>query len=477
VLAAGLNVVWGVGLAWTVAVFSTMTERSENFVQLLLTPNGTPVLGHRYWDGRAPEYTTLDGKPFPATESGPWLSGANLSIASPQAGWSVTKPVAPVVEGFTDGLPSPTDWFFLQFRKPHSVGYFVGYDRVSQQRVGYLGRAGFQIQEPAADQAFLLGRVSDPDSGSSGLIAPRGTTQGATPAQYSMFSTEVFSSEPPLGKIPPAVLYLVGGGRTFRIDLRARAVAGVLATPGLDHIATFSMTRKIKPAADAKPILDEAIAVRGPAMVTVLDASGREETVFHLPNELSDRTFNFFQMPDRSALALVYREDRRNRMTYQDLIWFTKDGTITRRIDGALASKAWRMSLESLSLIVAFAVPMPVGPIGTALAWPLTPDYETLAPTYYDAVFEEIPAVAPAFLIAAVWTGLAIWLYYRRVAWLAVIGLLGLSGYFGYVLRKRWPAQLACPSCGELAPRDRDHCALCGRLFPSPEPNGREIFA
>jgi len=173
-------------------------------------------------------------------------------------------------------------------------------------------------------------------------------------------------------------------------------------------------------------------------------------------------------------------------MTYQDLIWFTKDGTVTRRIDGALASNAWSMSLESLSLIVAFAVPMPVGPIGTALAWPLTPDYETLAPTYHDAVLEEIPEVAPAFLVAAVWTALAIWFYYRRTArygerrraaWLAVIGLLGLSGYFGYVLRRRWPAQLTCPSCGQLAPRDRDDCALCGRLFPSPEPNGREIFA
>jgi len=145
VLAAGLNVVWGVGLAWAVAFLSTMTDRSEPFVQLLFATDGTPVLSHGYRDGRSPEYTTLDGKPFPTSDSNRWLQGASLSIESPKAIWSLIRPVAPVIDGYTDGRPSPTDWFFVQFRKPQRHAYFVGYDRVSQQRVGYLGRAGFQL--------------------------------------------------------------------------------------------------------------------------------------------------------------------------------------------------------------------------------------------------------------------------------------------------------------------------------------------
>jgi len=178
VLAAGLNIVWGVGVAWAVIFLSTITQQSQPFDQLLITPDGTPVLGHPYGDGRAPEFTTLDGKPFPATDSSRWLQGANLSIESPQADWSVTKPVAPGVEGYTDGLPSPTDWFLVQFRKSQSVGFFVGYDRVSQQRVGYLGQTGFQLQEPDADQAFVINRAVNSEWGSSELITPPGMSQG-----------------------------------------------------------------------------------------------------------------------------------------------------------------------------------------------------------------------------------------------------------------------------------------------------------
>jgi len=485
VLAAGLNVVWGVGLTWAVAFLSTMTERSEPFVQVLLAADGTPVLSHGYRDGRSPEYTTLDGKPFPESDANRWLQGASLSIESPQAAWSLIRPVAPVMVGYTDGLRSPTDWFFVQFRKPERHGYFVGYDRVSQQRVGYLGRAGFQLQEPTAGQAFVIKRVSGPDWSAAGCIVPQGTEQGMTPEIYSY---QVDSSEPLPGKIPGGVLYLVGGDGAFRIDLRARTVATVLEAPGLDQIAILSRMRERAPAAE-KPMLELALAVREQGTVIVLDAKGRRETVYHLPAELSDRSLTFYQMADRTAVALVYRHDGKNRMKYQDLIWFTKEGTIVRRIDGALASKTWNMPLGSLALIVACAIPAPVAPIGTAFVDPLAADDvddEPRPATYRAAVLSEIPALVPAVILAAIWTGLAIGLYYRRTAaygerrqaaWIVMIALLGLPGYFGYVLARRWPVRVACPSCGDPAPRDREACFHCGAEFPLPAANRLEIFA
>ncbi|HUE16680.1 MAG TPA: hypothetical protein VMR25_21070, partial [Planctomycetaceae bacterium] len=225
VLAAGLNVVWGVGLTWAVTFLSTITDRSEPFAQLLLAADGTPVVSHGYRDGRSPEYTTFDGKPFPMSDVNHCLQGASLSIESPKAIWSLIRPVAPVIEAYTDGLRLPTDWFFVQFLKPQRHGYFVGYDRVSQQRVGYLGRTGFQLQEPTAGQAFVIQRVSSPDWSSAGLIVPQGTPQGMTPELYSY---QDFSAESLPGTIPRAVLYLIDGERTFRIDLRARTVATVL---------------------------------------------------------------------------------------------------------------------------------------------------------------------------------------------------------------------------------------------------------
>jgi hypothetical protein len=236
----------------------------------------------------------------------------------------------------------------------------------------------------------------------------------------------------------------------------------------------------------AKPILEDALVLREKGNVIVLDASGRREAVYHIPTELSDRSFHFYQTPDRTALAHIYRDDPAKQMTYQDLIWFTKEGTIVRRIDGALAFKTSRMSVGTLALIVAVAMPGPAGPIGATFVYPTAADYEQWPATYHGALLKEIPSALPALILGAIWAALAIGLYYRRAArygeprraaWFVTIALLGVPGYFGYVLQHRWPARLPCPSCGTLAPRDRDVCFNCSQEFPPPAPKGLEIFA
>ena len=228
VLAAGLNIVWGAGVGWTVAVVSTIARPDEPFVQ-------TPPRGRRHprprsptRDGRPPEDTTLDGNPYPATDATHWLQGASFPIETLQAQWSLIKPVAPRIEGFTDALPSPTDWFFIQFRKPRPIGYFVGYDRVSQLRVGYLGRSGFQVGEPTGSEAFPINRNFDVSWDSTGIVAPPGTSSGVTPAQYYFQNV---SAEPSPGKIPGATVYIIAGDRAYQIDLRARTVKPVVQAP------------------------------------------------------------------------------------------------------------------------------------------------------------------------------------------------------------------------------------------------------
>ena len=235
-----------------------------------------------------------------------------------------------------------------------------------------------------------------------------------------------------------------------------------------------------------KPPLDDGLALRARGRVIVLDAAGREETVYHLPAELSDRSFQFYQMSDRTAVAQVNREDRKNRLSYKDLIWFTKEGTITRRVDGALAGPDLGLSIQAAALIVAFAIPTPLAPIGEAFVSPLDVDDGPMPRTYLGAVWNEIPSIIAALIIAAALTAVAIWLYFRRtarygeqrrVAWLVLIGLWGLPGYFGYVLRRHWPPRIACESCGIPAPRDREACFHCGEEFPLPASNGLEIYA
>ncbi|HEX4069759.1 MAG TPA: hypothetical protein VHX68_01265, partial [Planctomycetaceae bacterium] len=341
VLAAGLNIVWGVGLAWSIMVISSVPQTDQSYVQIMMTADGTPVRVRRFADARPAENTTLDGQPYPVNEKTAWLQGANLFIESPQAGLSVTRPVAPRIEGFTDGRPAPVDWFFVQFRQGQPVGYFVGYDRISQQRVGYLGRSGFQLAEPTVEQVFPISRIHDGSWGVSALIAPSGTSNGTTPQQsYVEYASDTISEASPdlpaaasVRKFPPATLYLVSGDRTYRIDLRARTVKSVLEAPGLLDIAVITRTRKPAPMAAAPRLappasetpLDQALAVRQEGSVIVLDASGRQQTVFRLPAELADRTFDFFQMSDRSGCAMLSRDDGKTSGT--DLLWFTKEGT------------------------------------------------------------------------------------------------------------------------------------------------------
>jgi hypothetical protein len=504
VLAAGLNLVWGLGFAWAISIVSQLTRTKEPYAQINVTADGIPLREIRSGDGRAPEYTTLDGKPYAVTDKARWLQGAPLSIESPQDRWSVTKPVEPRIEGFSDGRRTPVDWFFVQFRKPQSVGYFVGYDRVSQQRVGYIGRNGFQIEEPNVEQVFPIRRIREDSWATSGLIAPEGVTRGNTPAQFSLsypFGAADPSPNQPASSaartVPPAIRYLISGDQIDRIDLRARTVKTVLAAPGLSQIGII--TRLREPAAgkavpsdaatDSRTPLDEALVVRARGSVIVLDSSGREETIFHLPAELANRSFNFLEMPDRTGFAMVYRTDLKNWTNDRDLVWFTQEGKITRRVNGVLAGPIWQMSLQEAGCLVALAVPTPLGPIGRLLYFPLEileANDDSGPLTYAEAVMKEFPSIIPSIVLSLVFVVIALWLYFRRTArygeerraaWVVLIALWGLPAYFGYVWQRHWPPRLACDSCGEPAPRDREECFHCGEEFARPALNGLEIFA
>jgi hypothetical protein len=88
-------------------------------------------------------------------------------------------------------------------------------------------------------------------------------------------------------------------------------------------------------------------------------------------------------------------------------------------------------------------------------------------------------------LVLLVSAGLAIWCHRRQrrhsdqgaVAWAVFVLAMGLPGFVGYLLHRRWPATEFCANCRKISPRDRDACLHCGNPFPQPAPKGIEIFA
>ncbi len=138
-----------------------------------------------------------------------------------------------------------------------------------------------------------------------------------------------------------------------------------------------------------------------------------------------------------------------------------------------------------VALVLACAVPAP-------LVLPI-------ADLYYEPLIEQPGRFAAAVrsMLEGVWpwlltlTGLALllavvawrrarafgWPAQERAAWAIFVFLLGIPGYAGYRLARRWPPRLECPRCHVPVPRDRRECEWCHSPFPVPAARGIEIFA
>ena len=69
-----------------------------------------------------------------------WLAGEHETpgFFSSQAGW------AQRIKVFVDEREPTVNWFFVHDGKPDGAGYFVGYERESNRRVGFIGMSGFR---------------------------------------------------------------------------------------------------------------------------------------------------------------------------------------------------------------------------------------------------------------------------------------------------------------------------------------------
>jgi hypothetical protein len=91
------------------------------------------------------------------------------------------------------------------------------------------------------------------------------------------------------------------------------------------------------------------------------------------------------------------------------------------------------------------------------------------------------PLIA-VLVVAAVcsWVTMKLQRKYKRsatLAWSVFVFLLGVPGFFAYLVEHRRTKLEACSQCGEVVPRDRETCAACDAEFAPPARVGTEIFA
>jgi hypothetical protein len=144
-IAVGIALVWACGVGWSSQAFNRPS--SKYFETVTVTPDGTPLISRTYAETlQRTEYFTLDRKPYAAQEL-QQISGAQ--VADRPADTATRPREEPIILSYSDARPRRTTWYFVVFGNPEGNGYFVGYDVLTRDRVGYIGRDGFQLDLPA----------------------------------------------------------------------------------------------------------------------------------------------------------------------------------------------------------------------------------------------------------------------------------------------------------------------------------------
>jgi hypothetical protein len=471
-LAVGIAIVWGCVVGWSSQAFGRRSR--EYYERVAVTSDGTPII-YRSYGGTLQRtgYFTLDRKPYAAHEP-PEISGAQVAD---RPAVTATRPrEEPVVLAYSDARSRPTAWYFAVFGNPAGKGYFAGYDVLTRERVGYIGREGFQVDRPA-DGQFIAVRRTNLYSTSSFIVPAQNESQGFDAYGYVNPPTRP-------GNIPVWICHVVSGDRLLRVDLRERNVRTVLETPGL-----FSVSVAQRPRPDSasqgnrRPEFDDCLVVRSPDTATVLDWQDRVEKTYRLPTELKDTWFTFYPAANGKAAAAFYDHFRPQRFPLSfNVVEFAADGTVSHS-----ASHITDAPLERDDrALVSFGAPELIVPLAITLLAPFNAEADDTWVGYASAFAEIFGEFWPLYLSGGI-LGLVSVVLYRRhavrtgnspsITWMTFVFLFGIPGFLGYLWHRRWPVRLACPACRSDAPRDRDNCARCGTLFPAPAANGLEIFA
>jgi len=463
ILATGFASVWGLFALWIVE--ETRDTRSGGSLRFLA--DGTPVIH----DGQT--VRDLDGKDVPGAEQGPWLAGFSLPVAGPEPLMLGRAPWQLRLRPFADNRQ--VNWFFVADGNTPGFGHFVGFDRETAMRMGFLGTAGFRAETLPQEEYFPLSSAeSFPFMGRMALHSHLCSRQNSF-VPYG----RVFSSGPAPDPADLFVFVWADDGKIYRVDLGQRTVAVVFAEPGLRSLNMEMWSGKTTPG-------KFPLAARTDDAVALVDGADGSVRRFPIPVELRQRG-NFFwaEQPGGSSLACVVRGNGLRSPTEEyQIFWIDGSGQITRRVETTVR----RPDMRTLRTAMGGIAPAPIlsGMLVAIQARSLL--YHEEAATYPDGLTQALADFWPSLALAGlVSMGLA-WACNRRqtryatsglerTLWPLFVFLFGLPGWVAYRYGRSWPVLDRCPSCRKLVPCVCNRCAACQVEFPQPALKGTEVFA
>ncbi|MCL4205793.1 MAG: hypothetical protein KJ000_25195 [Pirellulaceae bacterium] len=224
VLAIGAAIAWGVACGFVGSLIDAwlraVRQPQSSYEQLLVLQDGTPVIATNSYAGGYSRSTfrTLNGD-FRAEgnqlRSASLLALAQLDRMGQRWDWRFR------VQGCSDFATPPSLWYFVHDGRREGQAWFEGFDSVTKQRVGWIGRDGFRSDPPGPDAIFAVdGRTL------ATLLA--GRTNPGGPLWGNAGVTSTASAGTGRAQLPPWMVYLVSAGQLLEIDLRQRSVRTVL---------------------------------------------------------------------------------------------------------------------------------------------------------------------------------------------------------------------------------------------------------
>jgi hypothetical protein len=509
ILALAVGVAWGFVAVWIGYLASQLWWSSPSVSETIqVRSDGTPIISTYSYSYRTvydQSFRTLDGQPLDLAGREEWLNGAYfVKTDAPRS--LLQAPITwPERIASTSNFERPqTGWYLVRDDQTLGHAYMVGFDEASKLRIGYIGRNGFRLAEPARDEWFDVGRHRF--TWGAGVVCSSGTMQFGARAYTWPVSAGDYN-------LPPWQLFLIDGNRLLEIDLRQRSVRTLLDLPGMLNIAianeplspngetNAAAGDRQETASDAaadeaataatgsadrrgEP-LPQRIAIQMADRIVILDPSTSSKREYVLPEKLRGHLMYTYPVNDNQLLVQWWRDETVLRRE-NELTWLKPDGSIAHEQSVSLN---WpQQSSEQLQMWSFAAVaPVPLGWIllETVFA-PIGLMQSNQADTYAAAVSHALSDSWPQFLVVVALGVILAWRtyrwqhVYRRPAtglWTTFVLLLGVPAFLAYWLENRKAKLESCTSCGEIVPRDRDACAACETQFPAPQPVGTEIFA
>jgi hypothetical protein len=368
---------------------------------------------------------------------------------------------------YRQGPQSPLVWWLVDERPRHGA-YFVGYDQVTNARVGFLGVRGFRDTEPPDDERFRL------SPGDEALWADVRTLQNSHPGAYYPFPS-IRSAVAP-DEIPPWFVYVrTDDGKVHQIDLARRAVSPLPPTAPVQSL-DLGQRRDV-----------HVLLARTADEVIQLNVHNDIVNRVSIPQELRNWTFNWGETSKHEFIAYTAVSVPETTATHIHYYWIDRDGTVTEQAEFTLAG--YNPVYSSAQRILPGALmPAPVGAVGfVGVYWPLMlldTGQASAAQAWPRALEEFWPSVLLTLLVAGTLAGMCYCRQSRyragraeRLLWPLFVFALGVPGWIGYRFGRSWPVLEKCPSCGRPVPQDRPACAVCQAEFPLPPLKGTEVFA